>query len=203
MIAPLETPPTGIGKALLITGTTVDITRAAPGDLATVRDFYERLSDTSTYYRFFGLRRTIPDGELRAVVGESAKHVTLLASVDDRLIGIGEYIIGVDPAEAEVAFAVADDHHREGVATLLLERLAVIGHDRGLQRFTAIVMPGNADMQLVFRTVGLPVRARFDDGVIKTILELASLTALTAAATTRVPRLDVVVPARIQVTPPS
>ena len=147
-----------------------------------MRNFYERLGDTSTYYRFFGLRRALPDAELRRVVGDSAEHVTLLASIDDRLIGIGEYIIGADPTEAEVAFAVADDHHREGVATLLLERLAVIAHERGLLTFTATVLPGNADMQLVFRTVGLAVHSRFDDGVIKTVLELASLTALTAAA---------------------
>ena len=117
-----------------MTGQPVDIDRAVPGDLEAVRGFYARLGDTSTYYRFFGLRRHIPEGELRAVVGESADHVTLLATIDHELIGIGEYIVGRRPTEAEVAFAIADDHHREGVATLLLERLAVIAHDRGLAR---------------------------------------------------------------------
>ena len=187
MITLLEPGRIAVDRALLATGQPVDICRAAPADLAAVRNFYERLGDTSTYYRFFGLRRALPDGELRRVVGEGPEHVTLLASIDGRLIGIGEYIIGADPTEAEVAFAVADDHHREGVATLLLERLAVIAHERGLLTFTATVLPGNADMQLVFRTVGLAVRSRFDDGVIKTVLELASLTALTAAANARVP----------------
>ena len=115
-----------------------------------------------------------PTANCDASSARVAEHVTLLASIDRRLIGIGEYIIGADPTEAEVAFAVADDHHREGVATLLLERLAVIAHERGLLTFTATVLPGNADMQLVFRTVGLAVRSRFDDGVIKTVLELAS-----------------------------
>jgi GNAT superfamily N-acetyltransferase len=173
------------GTARLMTGQPVEIDRAAPADLEAVRGFYARLSDTSTYYRFFGLRRHIPEGELLGVVGESAHHVTLLASIGPELIGIGEYIIGKDPTEAEVAFAVADDHHREGVATLLLERLAVIAHDRGVLRFTATVMPGNADMQLVFRTVGLAVRSRFDDGVVKVVLELASLTSLVTASDER------------------
>jgi GNAT superfamily N-acetyltransferase len=166
-------------------GQPVEIDRAAPADLEAVRAFYARLGDTSTYYRFFGLRRHIPEGELLGVVGESAHHVTLLASIGTELIGIGEYIIGTQPNEAEVAFAVADDHHREGVATLLLERLAVIAHDRGLLRFTATVMPGNTDMQLVFRTVGLDVTSRFDDGVVKIVLELASLTSLVAASDAR------------------
>jgi GNAT superfamily N-acetyltransferase len=173
------------GRAFLMTGQPVDIRPAAPADLEAVRGFYARLGDTSTYYRFFGLRRRIPEGELRAVVGDSADHVTLLATIDHELIGIGEYIVGRRPTEAEVAFAVADDHHREGVATLLLERLAVIAHDRGLSRLTATVLPGNADMQLVFRTVGLPANSRFDDGVVEVVLELASLTSLVAASDAR------------------
>ena len=202
MITQLGPPRIAVDTALLATGQPVDITRAAPADLAAVRTFYERLGDTSTYYRFFGLRRALPDGELRRVVGESAEHVTLLASIDGRLIGIGEYIIGADPTEAEVAFAVADDHHREGVATLLLERLALIAHERGLLRFTATVLPDNADMQLVFRTVGLAVHSRFDDGVIKTVLELASLTALRAAARRAVPHPDAPAPPSDEITAP-
>lgn len=94
------------------------------------------------------------------------------------------------------------DHHREGVATLLLERLAVIDHERGLLTFTATVLPGHADMQLAFRTVGLAVRSRFDDGVIRTVLELASLTALTAAANARVPHPDAPARPRLEITAP-
>jgi GNAT superfamily N-acetyltransferase len=187
-------------SARLMTGQSVDIDRASPGDLEAVRAFYARLGDTSTYYRFFGLRRHLPEGELLGVVGESAEHVTLLASIGEELIGIGEFIIGNNPTEAEVAFAVADDHHREGVATLLLERLAVIAHDRGLLSFTATVLPGNADMQLVFKTVGLAVRSRFDDGVVKTVLELSSLTSLNAAAAARGPHAAAATPSNIEVT---
>ena len=88
------------------------IERAGSADLEAVRGFYARLGDASTYYRFFGLRRHIPEGELLGVVGESAHHVTLLASIGSELIGIGEFIVGKQPTEAEVAFAVADDHHR-------------------------------------------------------------------------------------------
>ena len=186
-----------------MTGQPVRIERAGPADLEAVRGFYARLGDASTYYRFFGLRRHIPEGELLGVVGESAHHVTLLASIGPELIGIGEFIIGKQPTEAEVAFAVADDHHREGVATLLLERLAIIAHDRGLLRFTATVMPGNADMQLVFRTVGLAVSSRFDDGVVEIVLELASLTSLVAASDARAGRPCSATPSPIAVTTPS
>ncbi|MET0460146.1 MAG: GNAT family N-acetyltransferase [Ilumatobacteraceae bacterium] len=185
-VRPAPDRPAVGGPARLLTGQTVAVVPATPVDLDDVRAFYARLGDSSTRFRFFGARRHLPDAELRAVVGAGSGHVTLLARTGDELIGIGEYIVGTDPTEAEVAFAVADDHHHEGVATLLLERLAVIAHDRRLCRFTATVLADNRDMQLVFATVGLPVHSRFADGVLEVVLELSSLTSLSAAARARV-----------------
>ncbi|MCU1393060.1 MAG: family N-acetyltransferase [Ilumatobacteraceae bacterium] len=172
-------------QAVLRTGEQIVIARAEPADLISVTAFYAALDDDSTYFRFFGIRRQIPVAELRQVVGGLDDHVTLLARMDGRLVGIGEYIIGNDPTEAEVAFAVADDHHREGVATLLLERLAVSAHEDGLLRLCALVLAGNADMQLVFRTVGLPVVNTFEDGIVHTSLDVTSLGSLRDAIATR------------------
>lgn len=178
-----------IGPALLANGVTVVIVPAGPRDVDAVRNFYGSLSDTSTYYRFFGIRRHLPESELRAIVtSRLPSHVTLLAFLDARLIGIGEYIgAQQDPREAEVAFAVADDHHHEGVATLLLERLARIANRCELQRFTASTLPGNADMQLVFQTVGLPVESRFDGagGVVDVTLDIRDLDGLHQLAAQR------------------
>ena len=171
--------------ARLVTGQPVDIRLATPADMTLVRSFYEDLDDVATYYRFFGIRRQLPDRELRSAVSGTSSHVTLLAFDENGLIGVGEYIIGTDPTSAEVAFAVADDHHREGIATLLLERLALIAHDRGLLRFTAMVLPDNADMQLVFRTVGLTTHTCFEDGVVDVVLDLSSVVSLRAAAAKR------------------
>jgi GNAT superfamily N-acetyltransferase len=175
-----------VGPALLATGRTVIITDATPADYERVRRFYDELGDTSTYLRFFGIRRSIPEAELRAVVShEIPHHVTLLAWLDARLIGIGEFIVGGDPTEAELAFAVADDHHHEGVATLLLERLAVVGRRCGLHRLTARTLLGNGDMLLVFRTVGLTRRTVVDEGEALVTLDLASLDELEAQAACR------------------
>lgn len=174
-----------VERSHLSNGQLVDLRRATPEDFDAVRDFYRALDDDSTYFRFFGNRRELPEHELRDVVGAAAVHVTMLATVDGRLIGLGEYITGTEPDEAEVAFAVADDHHRHGVATLLLERLAVIAHEQGVRRFTALVLPDNADMQLVFRTVGLTTRNTFDDGVVNVTLDLSSLPAMRVAAQLR------------------
>jgi hypothetical protein len=56
-----------------------------------------------------------------------------------------------------------------------------------LLRFTATVLPGNADMQLVFRTVGLTTRSRIGDGVVNVTLDLSSVVSLLAATASRIP----------------
>jgi GNAT superfamily N-acetyltransferase len=175
-----------VGPAFLLTGTSITIIAATPDDLDRVRRFYEELGAESTHLRFFSTRREIPDAELRAVVAHNIpKHVTLMAEMDSRVIGIGEFIVGDDPTEAEVAFAVADDHHHEGVGTLLLERLAVIGKRVGLRRLTARTLTGNRAMMLVFRTAGLPCHSGFDGSEVQFVLDLDGLDELDRQAAHR------------------
>jgi acyl-CoA synthetase (NDP forming)/RimJ/RimL family protein N-acetyltransferase len=160
---------------LLATGRAVHIRASNSDDLAALRDFYARLGDTSTYYRFFGARRIIPDDELRRATEQDIhRQVTLLAEADGETIGVGEYHGLSSGEEAEVAFAVADAHHGEGVATVLLEDLALIARAAGYRRLVADVLPGNAAMANVFRTVGLVHRAWFDGGTVHVQLDLAA-----------------------------
>ncbi len=160
--------------AVLANGHAVHLRPAAPDDAPRVRDFYEHLGDTSTYYRFFGLRRAIPDREVAALVApELPRHATLLACMGDEIVGVGElHVLDADPTSAEVAFAVTDDLHGQGIATLLLEDLAVVAEQVGVQRLVAETLPGNTAMQLVFRTAGLDERHRFDSGLMDVVMEL-------------------------------
>jgi acyl-CoA synthetase (NDP forming)/RimJ/RimL family protein N-acetyltransferase len=159
---------------LLATGRAVHVRAANGDDVAALRDFYARLGDTSTYYRFFGVRRIIPDDELlRATEQDIHRQVTLLAEADGHTIGVGEYHGLPDGDEAEVAFAVADAHHGEGIATVLLEDLALIARAAGYRRLVAEVLPGNTAMANVFRTVGLVHRGWSDGGTVHVQLDLA------------------------------
>ena len=146
-----------------------------PGDVERLRSFYQQLDDTSTYSRFFGLRSYFPDDELqRATVQDVHQQVTLVAESDGRMIGVGEYHARPGRVEAEVAFAVADAHHHEGVATVLLEDLALIARAAGFRRLVADTLPWNKAMQGVFQTVGLVHRQWFEDGVVCVQLDLTA-----------------------------
>ena len=90
------------------------------------------------------------------------------------LIAIGEYYARPGGEEAEVAFAVADDHHQEGIATVLLEDLAGIARQAGFRRLVAQTLPDNVGMQRVFRDVGLVHRRWFEDGAVHVELDLTA-----------------------------
>src|SRR4051812_42524271 len=72
--------------ALLINGHPVHIAPAQLADLGRVRLFYQDLSNASTYYRFFGIRRAIPERELLNIVDPHVEeHVTVLATIQGEL----------------------------------------------------------------------------------------------------------------------
>lgn len=106
------------------------------------------------------------------VAPQLPRHAMLLASIGDDIVGVGEFHVADDPEQAEVAFAVSDDQQGHGIATLLLEDLAVIAECVGLRRLVAKTLPGNTAMQLVFRTAGLVERHRFDDGLMDVVMDL-------------------------------
>ena len=84
-----------------------------------------------------------------------------------RVIGLGTWIRLRDPSRAEVAFAVADEFQHRGIASRLLERLAVHARGAGIERFVAQVLPENAAMLRVFGDTGFEVRRRYVGGVVE------------------------------------
>jgi acyl-CoA synthetase (NDP forming)/GNAT superfamily N-acetyltransferase len=160
---------------LLATGRAVRIRPARIDDVESLRRFYDELSETSSYYRFFGARRFVPVDELRAAAEQDVgDRVTLLVETHGELIAVGEYHATPGGDDAEVAFAVADAHHREGIATVLLEDLASIAREAGFRRLTAHMLSGNVDMRNVFRDVGLVYRSWFEDGITHVDVDLTA-----------------------------
>jgi acyl-CoA synthetase (NDP forming)/RimJ/RimL family protein N-acetyltransferase len=154
--------------ALLSDGSTVHIRHARADDSEAVREMHANLSPSNSYFRFFNLSSRAPEREANRVTRpEDADHVALLALLGGKLIGVATYEAAGKPGRAEIAFAVSDDMHRRGVATLLLEHLVSVARLRGLTAFEAETLPDNYAMQRVFADAGLPVRRKFADGVIE------------------------------------
>jgi acyl-CoA synthetase (NDP forming)/RimJ/RimL family protein N-acetyltransferase len=155
------------GYALLTDGSTVRIRRAEPQDADAVRELHAAMSPDNAYLRFFSLSPVNAEREAERICREPEPgHVALIAWRDDTPIGVASYELAGD-SRAEVAFAVADEMHGRGVATLLLDHLVSIARQHHVRSFTAEVLPGNSAMLRVFADAGLPVRRHLDDGVVE------------------------------------
>ena len=174
----------GHSYALLADGATVEIRPAAPGDIGAVTRFHQDMSPDNLYLRFFSMSKRAGEQEARRVCRPpDADHAALLALLGPHLVGVASYELTGAPGLAEIAFAVADDMHGRGIATLLLEHLVSVGRARRVQAFTASTLPENAAMLRVFADAGLAVRRRLVDEVIEVTMPIPGAMALGADST--------------------
>ena len=126
------------------------------------------MSPDNIYLRFFSMSPYAAEQEARRVCREpDPDHAALLAWQGDRLVGLGAYELSGKPGVAEVAFAVADDVHGRGIASVLLEHLVWQARQRGLRAFTAETLAENSAMLRVFADAGLPAKRRIAGGTVE------------------------------------
>ena len=154
--------------ALLTDGSTVGIRPARAQDAEAVRAMHAAMSLDNIYLRFFSMSPRVADQEAKRVCREpDSDHAALLAWQGDRLVGVAGYELGGKPGLAEIAFAVSDDMHGRGIASLLLEHLVWQARQRGLRAFTAETLAENSAMLRVFADAGLPAKRRIADGLVE------------------------------------
>ena len=158
---------------VLADGGTARVRPIRPDDGPRLVAFHERQSPQSIYFRYFSPRPRLTERELeRETNVDYVDRYGLLALRGDELIGVARYDRWRHRAEAEVAFFVDDANHGRGLATLLLEHLAVRAREVGLSGFTASVLPDNRKMIGVFTQAGFETATRFADGVVEVRLDL-------------------------------
>lgn len=185
----LTEPGTGAGAApypagweadvVLTDGSTTRLRPIRPDDAAALQAFHVGQSERSTYLRFFAPLERLPDRDLERLV--RVDHVDRVALVAvsgppdgagaERIIGVARYDV-TEPETAEVAFNIADAHQGKGLASVLLEHLAVAARERGVRRFVAEVLPQNGRMLAVFSEAGYEVRRRTEDGVVQVTFDI-------------------------------
>ena len=144
-----------VRDVLLRDGSSLRLQTPTTVDYEDIKAFYDGLSQRSHYFRFHGLGRT--DIAARADAEASGvDRLALIARHDGRVVAVACYVGLREPGVAEVAFAVADDDQRRGIGTRMLEHLAEIAADRGIQRVDAEVMANNGPMLGCSKTPASP-----------------------------------------------
>jgi acetyl coenzyme A synthetase (ADP forming)-like protein len=139
-----------------------------PTDADGIARFHAGLSEESIYLRFFTPLKQLPDLLLhRFTHVDDDSRMVLLALLGERVVAMASYDRAPEKSEAEVAFAVADELHGRGLATLLLEHLAEIARSRGIESFSAETLPQNRPMIQVFRNAGYRLETAPEYGTVQ------------------------------------
>jgi len=162
-------------------GVTVRIRAIRPADKAGIAQAFSMLEPESVYTRFFRLRQSLSNQELKAATEVDSENVAaLVVTIEsggrETIIGGGRYVT-IDPSStqrsAEIAFMVEEDFHGQGIAGRLLKHLVHIAREKGVRQFEAEVLAQNKAMLAVFARSGLPMKQNPADGAIHVTLSLA------------------------------
>lgn len=158
------------------TGVTIRATR--PDDRERIVQAFRGLDPRSLYLRFLFPKKELSGEELHRLCDpDRAREVVRVATIgrgnQETIIGLGRYVRS--GASAEIAFTVVEDYQCRGIASRLLQHLAHIARENGIEQFEADVLAENTPMLNVFRHGGLPLTESEMDDIVHVTLDLAML----------------------------
>lgn len=141
-----------------------------PSDEEEMRRLFYRFSDESVYYRYFTPLKTMPHNKMQQYVNVNYSQVmSIVGLVGDigqgHIIAEGRYVKDPHRPYGDVAFVVDEAYQGYGIATYLYKMLMRLAKERGLQGFTADVLPANKPMMRVFEKGDAEVKATLEEGV--------------------------------------
>ena len=155
-------------EVLLSDGGTMAVRPIRPDDAERIVAFHDRQSPESIYFRFFSPRPRLSERDVeRFAHVDYVDRMAFVGLLGDDLVGVARYDRHRGRSDAEVAFFIDDDHHGRGMATVLLEYLAVAAREAGITGFTATVLPQNRKMLGVFTAAGFRAKSHLEEGVIE------------------------------------
>ena len=129
-----------------------------PEDKDALTRAFQRLSEQSRYQRFMTAVSELSESQLRYLTEvDHSDHEALIAfdAATGEGVGVARFIrLEGDPARAEAAVTVIDEWHGQGLGTALAALLAERAREQGIERFTALLLASNDQMQDVLASLG-------------------------------------------------
>ncbi len=135
-----------------------------PGDTPRYRRFLARIEPEDLRLRFFTGVRELPDAEIEHLTHVDYDREMAFIAVaaagdgDEEILGVARACCDPDGIRAEFALLVRSDLKRQGLGTLLLQKLVRYCRARGTQRLWGEVMCDNTPMLHLARSLGFDVR---------------------------------------------
>jgi len=162
---------------LLPNGRRVEIRALKPEDRTDLVTAVESVSPQSLYRRFFTVKHGLTKQEIDFFLNvDFVTHVALVAVMEEgrkqRIVGGGRYVV-LRPGTAELAFAVVDEYHGQGIGSALMRHLFAIAREAGLRELVAEVLPDNFPMLRVLDQSGLRRSIKRESEVVHVVLQLS------------------------------
>ncbi len=158
---------------ILRDGSTLRLRAPLAADAEGLLDFFGRLSERSLYLRFHGFPALGEKLVAPFLDPDWDERGALIGCLEDRVVAFANWARLRDRRAAEVAFTVDDGFQRRGIGTRLLERLAALAAEAGIEQFVAEVLPENRNMLDVFRDVGFNAVRELEGGEVEVRFPIA------------------------------
>jgi GNAT superfamily N-acetyltransferase len=155
-----------------------------PDDIGKVVAAFHQLEPESVFRRFHAAKSELNAADLERLASNDLVRVIVLVVTRERdgdevLMGgascfIGEGETGA-PLRAEISFTVEEDYHGLGIAGVLLDTLAALARERGVDCLQAEVLTDNIAMLRVFERSALPLSKTRQGGVVHVEMALGDV----------------------------
>lgn len=137
------------------------------------------LSERSVYLRFLSPKPRLTASELKYLTEVDFRDhyalVAVLAQAPSVIVGVGRWVRDAQaPSDAEIAIVIADDLQGRGVGTMLGNALAEAARARGIERFTASMLPENTAARRLFAKISSRMRVVHAHGVDELVAPLVA-----------------------------
>ncbi len=159
---------------ILRDGSTLRLRAPLADDADQMLEFIAGLSERSRYLRFHGFPALGPKLVAPFLDPDWDERGALIGCHDGRMVALANFVRLRERRAAEVAFTVADDFQGRGMGTRLLERLAELAAEAGIESFVAEVLPENQSMLVVFRDAGFELTRELEGGSVEVRFPIAA-----------------------------
>ncbi|MGB3633296.1 MAG: GNAT family N-acetyltransferase [Rubrobacteraceae bacterium] len=159
----------GLQTLALRDGTCVPVREVRPEDASALRRLVERLSEQTIYLRFFGPLKELSEEKARHFAEVDGRDrfalVALAPEGNEEIVAVVRYDREPGTDKAEYAALVEDRMQGRGLGVGLTRFLIEAARERDIDHLYALVLPENRGMLHLLRSLDLPERVRWEDGL--------------------------------------
>lgn len=131
-----------------------------PEDAQAEQTFIKELSDKSRYFRFKeNIQQLTQEMLVRFTQIDYDREMALVALYNDKIIGIGRFIINPDFQTCAFGLVIADEWQRKGIGRHLLESLMKIAKSKQLKVIEGLMLTNNTNMIELMKVMGFDINA--------------------------------------------